>query len=241
MGTPPFPLGATPWVKAGQSQQNLPNDTPPGTRAYSLQTTSDNQIVPFWGDAPQTLDPGNGQLSPWDVVILAGQTLPGICTVTGKRGSRFDIKKSKGLNFATITRQGYDPARIRIVEKIWTPQQLDTLWFLLPLLEAPPATNYQGKLLAVDVYHPALAIRGISRVLIDSIGLLKPTAVRDVWEHEIDLIEYVTPVPKQNQTATANGSLNVAISDSPQNQIRGIPLQPPALPGASMAASTGPQ
>lgn len=228
---------STNWLRDGQPQQNLPWDDvpgspsptnpPPGFEGPALPGSS-RPAIPFWDAAPEGPSPTNNNFSPWDVLKLGSYVLPGLCAVTGRRGVRWDVKPSKGINFATITRQGFDLAEIKVVERIWTPQQLAALYSLIPILEdlnsSPEAT-----IQAVKVEHPALALRNITDVVIKHITLLHPSSVKGVWEQEIELSEY-KPRGTSNVTETVRGSSAQFARASPGTQVQ---------PAAGSIASPG--
>lgn len=198
------------WRETGQPQQNLPFDSTPGldTNGFLMFETASALVrrsLPFWDDPPLGLDPSNVRFSPWDVVYLGGQALPGLCLLSGKRGKRFDLKASKGSDFARITKQGYEPAEIKITERIWTRQHLHALELIMPMLEAPTKQADDGTLLAMEIRHPALDLRNISSVVIKEIGLLRPGSVKGVFEQDITCLEYKPP-GKKNATATVAGA-----------------------------------
>lgn len=227
--TDPYPLSPGQWQLPGQPQQNLPNDDTPGldTNGFSMTETAAGILrrqIPFWDDPPATLDPSNAQFSPWDVVVLSGQRLPGVCTVTGRRGKRFDVKKSKGSDFANITKQGYELAEIKVVERIWTPQQLHALWLMMPMLEAAAQKTPDGTLRALEVRHPVLDLRDVNAVLIKSIGFLQRSSVLGVWEQELELIEYKPP--KAGATATAKGTTMYNVQTQTNQRFTKGPVTP---------------
>jgi len=220
---------ASPWVSGGGPQQNIPSDDVPGINTFGLDATGGRNPIPFW-DQPSSLDPSNSNFPEWAVVRLAGQTLPGLCSVSGGRAKRFDIKKSPGKNFATITHQGFDPATIKVTERIWTRQQLYALWLIMPLLQPMFEAAHNAASLAVDVYHPALALQSISAVLISRISLLHPTpGTNGCWEQDIELIEWRKPDNK-NATETPIAAASF-VRGSPGNQLASF--QPQAAPLAS--------
>lgn len=231
----PYPLLSGSWQAQGQPQQNLPLDNPPAANTYGFNTNQGRAPIPFWGVAPTSLDPSNANFPVWDIVLLAGQTLPGLCAVKGGRAQRFDVKKSKGTNFGTLTAQGYDPAEFTITERIWTPQQLNALWTMMPILE--PLYGALAIIQAVDVYHPSLAIRSIASVVIKDITLLHPSSIRDVWEMDIKCQEYVPP-QKKNVTATVTGTTPIAITGVQTQSIRSP--QTVTKPPSANASFTGP-
>jgi len=176
--------------------------------------------VPFWdSELTQGLDPANGNVSPWDTVKLGGWTLPGRASVDSTRGRRIDVKKVKGQHYATLTFNGYDPARITINLSIWTQGQLDMLAAIMPVLEAPPAAYADGTFDALDIVHPSLQLRNITQVLIEEIGSLKASSIKGVWDLKIRCLEYKR-IPKAPASATATGSAyNVKTAISTQGAL----------------------
>jgi hypothetical protein len=204
----PYSLGSGSWNSqstAWGNSGNVPGDQPPG---------SNNELTqPFWDAQLQKgLDPSNSNLSAWDIVFIGGKQLPGTCKVSGKRGRRIDIKQAKGTHYATLTFNGYDPARISIAISIWTQAQYDVLDGLMSMLEAPPHFYVDksvagGKVFqALDISHPSMRLMGVSQVLVESIDPLHPTSVKGVWEMGVHVIEY--KVVKTSATSTVQGSQN---------------------------------
>jgi hypothetical protein len=199
------------WRQEGRPQQNIPFDNTPGldTNGFLMFETASaivRRSLPFWDEPLMGIEPGNARLSPWDVVYIAGQALPGISRVTGKRGKRYDLKKVKGTDFAKLTKQGYEPAEIRITEQIWTPQQLHALELIMPMLEAPPLVSKDGTQLALEIRYPTLDLRGLNSVVIKEISLLHPSSIKGVWEQDITCLEYKPDTGKRDATATVDGS-----------------------------------
>jgi hypothetical protein len=221
----PYALLPTAWTRQGQPQQELPNDDPVGINTFGQTGTAFDTIrrtVPFWAELVDTLDPGNAHFSAWDVVRMAGETLPGICAVTGKTGKRFDLKKSKGSQFSTITHQGKDPAEIRVVESIWTRQQLLALWRVLPVLQSATSSLKDGTIQACEVRHPALDLMGINAVVVR--GVTIPHLTKDgKLELEFDLLEY-NPRDKRDSTGTANGALYTTPTRTDESRVLLNPL-----------------
>lgn len=213
---------STIWSYAQQGKQKgaqqIPFTDVPGINTFGIDTTSFANGIPFWDAPVSSLFPADRNFPAWDVVKLAGQVLPGLCALTGGRAKRYDVKKSKGQNFATLTKQGFDPLRFKIVQRIWTPQQLYALGLIMPILEPLFQTTSDPASDAVDVYHPALALRRCSSVVIANITLLAPTpGIKGCWQQEIECLEYKPVKKTQNVTTTATGSAAFA---------RGSPNQP---------------
>lgn len=227
--TDPFPIPAGSWQQNGQPQQLLPMDDVPGleTNGYLMFEDAGRIIrgqLPFWGEMPATLDPSNTQFNPWDVVFLGGQQLPGLCQVTGKRGKRYDLKKAKGSDFARITKQGYEPAEIRIVERIWTRQHLHALELIMPMLEAPTPRASDGSEQAIEIRHPALDLRGINAVVIQRIDFLRDSSIKGMKEQEIVCLEWKPT--KGNATTTVDGATMYNVKTVTNQRFTKGPSQP---------------
>lgn len=210
-----FNLGQGQWNSQGSSWGNSGN-VPVQQLTDSQASTPPQAPVPFWdAELTQGLDPANGNLSPWDVVTIGGWTLPGKSVVDARRGRRIDVKQVKGKHYATLTFNGYDPAKVSIVTTIWTQPQLDLMAVILPILESPPAKFKDGSFQAFDIKHPALQLRQITQVLIEEIGCLRQSGVKGAWELRIQALEYRRVATQA--TATVTGSdlkVKTAISAS---------------------------
>lgn len=232
----PYRLLPPEWKRAGQPQQELPNDDPVGispfARFYADVSRDANSrvTVPFWDELIATMDPGNAQIPAWNVVRLAGETLPGICDVTGKVGKRFDVKKAKGSNFATLTHQGSEPAQIKVVERIWTRQQLLALWAIMPILRNTSASLANGKIQACDIRNPQLDLMEIGAVVVSTISVPHLSASqKGVVEIEYDMLEY-KPKDTKDRTGTANGSVYDVGMKTDQSRVSLTPLTPTKKP-----------
>jgi len=232
-GAPLLPSG---W-QLGNPQQELPTDDPPGINTFGLEVgvgTNLRRDVPFWAEVPAAgaLTPSNVQLPAWDVVFLAGEQLPGLCVVTGRQGKRFDVKKTKGSSFATLTHQGQDPAEVKVVERIWTRQQLHALWRIMPILQLSSTSLADGSIQAMEIRHPAVDLMGISAVVLRTVDLPHASAQKGVFEVTYDLLEYRPMRKNVNVTGTANGAAyDVKMqTDQGSDQIALAPLVPPQPP-----------
>lgn len=223
----PYALLPTEWTRQGQPQQELPNDDPVGINTFGLDEgpgTNFRQAIPFWAELIDTLDPSNQRFGSWDVVRLAGETLPGLCTVTGKIGKRFDVKKSKGSNFATLTHQGFEPGEIKIVERIWTRQQLAALWRIMPILRLSSSSLANGQIQACEVRHPALDLMEVNAAVVRSITYPHlSTSQKGVVELEYELLEY-KPKDRKNETGTANGAIYTTPTRTDESRVVLNPL-----------------
>jgi hypothetical protein len=132
--------------------------------------------------------------SDWDKLYLGGMLLPGIASLEGGDVSRkIDIKNAKGQDGATITHNGYEPAKPSFKLTLAGPAQWSLYEQILPLI-APKLGKPPSAPLRCE--HPALAVHGIDQVLVEKVSLLKAGQVPGTKEVTISLVQWV-PQPKK--------------------------------------------
>jgi hypothetical protein len=150
------------------------------------------------------------RLDPWDVVVLAGRTMPGRAEVTGKGVShQIDIKKALGNHGAVFTDNGAELGKFDIKLHMWTDAQWIAFQAIRPLLQP---TTPKGKLQAVDVEHPAINGIGVRSIYVTRVG------IPEVGRHEkgvvvvdIECLEFAPPpAGTGNATNTPKSSLSIA-------------------------------
>jgi hypothetical protein len=170
--------------------------TPPPGRRQQLTVDPAPADSPWWEDSGDV----------WDTVRIAGITLPGVATVSGKgfeqRTDRRVIPGQKGKRMTTF---GCDPADIEIELQLWEPEHLEGLKALIAVIKPR-----DGKAQAVSIYHPGLDLYQIRSVLVLSATV--PTMKRSVMGVTIRCVEHVAetksaPVAKVVQKADVPGSM----------------------------------
>lgn len=170
--------------------------------------------IPFWDPVTSTADgpPGLAPEDPWDVCILAGFVLPGLCTVKGAPTLSFDKKKGGGVDGATITVNGYLPGPIEIELLMWTDGQWqDFQNFVAPKIWRKPNKKSKASELAVDVSHPAFDLWGISQVVILGVSLPENGPSVGTKVVKFKCVEFV-PQEAKSQTKTAKSGVIVPIA-----------------------------
>jgi hypothetical protein len=176
---------------------------------------------------------------PWDIVILAGQKLPGIAVVKG-RGieHQIDVKKSPGKAGATITDLGSDLGRIEIHLSMWTLDQWAYFKRIRPLIQPEKP---DGKLMPVDVQHPGINAIGVSSLYVKRVGPAQTGngrhgGDRGITTIEIECLQYappstanVTHTPKSSRALETHLSGNFQTSDGRTITVK--PSQDPAMIG----------
>lgn len=132
---------------------------------------------PFWG-RPNYGDPATKEANdlpqaygPWDQILMAGQMVPGIVRVSGKKGQRMDSKLAPGMDGSTDTHLGYDNADILLRVTLWTAAHWTAWQALIPLIQPKPN---KGQARPVDVYHPGLAPYGIRKLYVKDLSIPEP-------------------------------------------------------------------
>ena len=191
---------------------------------------------PFW-DSPRgayfQLVPDLGQGSLWDTCTLGGRQLPGIVRCEGEPGRKWDVKTGPGTDGATITDQGFEPAKPTITVTIWTPAQWLELQDILAALVPRPGKSATKSPPAVPITHPALNAVGIDKVLILSVASLKPGSVRGTMEQSIKCIQWLKP------KKAIVGPVDLTIGTTAAVEAKSLPV--PAAPSApSKGGGAGP-
>ena len=118
-----------------------------------------NYLNPLFGYNPASF----GAPSDFDVIVLQGQTCPGICRLSGfERKWKFDKKGGKGANGVDSTGTGKGELSGTIKFFVWTSLQFLQWSDYIALFQYDITKQ---KLQALQVYHPSLAELGISQLL----------------------------------------------------------------------------
>jgi hypothetical protein len=142
----------------------------------------------------------------WSFCWLGGEQLPAVCEVTGASGVDLDVKKAKGSDGATITDNGYTPAKLSL-KATFVPQ------FFAKMQEICDRLNPRkpgGPRKPVEIRHARTDFLGIHSVYIQEIST-PDTDDRGMMSLSISLLEWV-PEPKKTKTGT---SVKVFKADPP--------------------------
>lgn len=158
--------------------------------------------LPFWDPVPQVATGLTFAQDPWDIVILGGSYLPGICRVDGLPTLAVDKKKAGGVDGATITVNGYLPGPIDIVCTMWTGPQWDHFQVISPRIwRKPNKGKTKASELAISVSHPALDLWGISSVVVLGVSVPQDGPIVGSKVVKIKCIEFVPVTGQRTQTA----------------------------------------
>ncbi len=141
----------------------------------------------------------------WDTFQVAGQFSPGVIPpggITGfERKFEFDRKKGKGAFGETLTFTQKPSAEGKIKLHLWTAAQIDALITFVPILQYDPT---KLAVVAVDLYHPSLAVCGVGSVVTEYISPLRHVG-KGLYEIEFSFIEF-NPPPKLSAVSSPSRS-----------------------------------
>jgi hypothetical protein len=194
--------------------------------------------IPYWDALVDTGDGGvpagsfgygEGEtfmINPWDVVVLNGKPLPGVCKVKAIGKLTIDRKKPAGRDGLTITSQGYDPGNVDIEILLWTWKQWKEMVTAAVTLWARPRRGGQVK--ALDIFHPGLALWAIRSVVIECVSIPEPGPVPQSMVVRLKAVEHLPPDQK-NKTKTMKASGNVAVDKNIARKQKNAGGDPPSV------------
>lgn len=151
---------------------------------------------PFWSDPEggvETFIPFVGEATLWDTALLGGRRVPGVVTVTAKTARKIDVKTSPGTDGATITDQGYEPAKPVIEVLTWTGEQWIDLQALLDYVAPKPGKGFKKPPPALSLVHPGANAIGVSQVYVTSVSTNDAASPLGARKTTIECIQYLTP------------------------------------------------
>lgn len=115
---------------------------------------------PFWVDE-------GGEENAWNFCWLGDDLLPGIADVEVTKSRAVDVKKPKGGDGATLSDDGYEPAKVTIKLRIYTKEQWYAYQELYPRIDPQRAGGLRTPL---RIINPEPNGRGIDTVYVQSIS-----------------------------------------------------------------------
>jgi hypothetical protein len=137
----------------------------------------------------------------WDYIECAGVVSPGVIPKSGVHGFdrryNFDPKNGYGMFGSVLTFALRPAAEGSFTIWTWTAEQYDSMGNFLSVLEYDPTKT---KVQAIDIFHPALAVLGIRRVVTNLISPPKHMGGKK-YEWTVGFIEF-RPPPKISAVST---------------------------------------
>ena len=176
---------------------------PPATPPVSYPDDLDPGIIPSPLKDPHA----------WSSVTIAGVTIgpkdgSGLVKIVDNAGRpyKWQIKDASGQDGGRSTYRGKRPPEFGLQFHLWTDahfaayQNLVTTSFLYDTTKT--AVD------AVDIYHPGLALVGLTQILVDHVGIPEQQGERKYWHALVKVHEYFPPAAvntTQSPTASTNG------------------------------------
>lgn len=146
----------------------------------------------------------------WSSITVAGITV-GIADGSGMvkvrrcaRPYKWQKKDAAGQDGETKTYRGKKPPDFEIEFHLWTDKHFQSFQALATAAFLYDVTKI-GTANPVDIYHPALAIVGITQITVDEFGAPEQQGDRLLWIATIKVCEFLPPIA-QNATATPAGA-----------------------------------
>lgn len=175
----------------------------------------------------------------WDTLTIDGETVPGLCSVSGSLKYDVEVKKAKGKDKASTTDNGIAPTAFEVTIRIWTAAQWAELVAIAArLLPRTPG----GTRTPVRVDHPGLRICGIGKATVTEFEIPQPPEAGKLFEHRIKFIEWVPAaavVKKSGGTGSKSAPatpFNPFTPDPPLKMMPNVGF-PGAFTGASASGS----
>lgn len=154
--------------------------------------------LPYWLDSTDDA---------WDTLRLGGFTFPGIVEVDGDVSRDIEQKKAKGQDNPTITDNGYNAAKVKIVLRIYSQTQWTELQSLVPEIHPRRKGGIRNP---VELIHPAPNLLGVSSVYVTAIGFPKIDSDKQLVM-TIEAIEWIpAPPPVKKAVGTSDGKTYTA-------------------------------
>lgn len=145
----------------------------------------------------------------WDVLFVGATLTPGVIKSISGCGIayKWDKKRGKGAQGATLTYTGEDPPTLTVVISIGyyrhDPAEIRQQWAdLSAFIEELRYDGTKQNVQAVDASHPALAMVGITSVVCESIGA--PERVRDGDSEYTVKFQFTPYKPPPKTSATSS-------------------------------------
>lgn len=200
---------------------------------------STQEAVPFWGSNPDA----------WDTVIINGRTrLPGLAKLSGSIKRQVDKKKPAGRHGTSVTYLGTEAAEFEIKLSLWTAEHLSAFTSMIRAImskqpEKLGATTQNKTLIKapiIDVYHPLLAIYGVTRMHVLSQKMPEMTEP-GVYEASLECLEYLPPEKSKAQKVnTPNGVTGGSAGAGNLTDLKAVYNPPAVVPVKPSQTNAGP-
>lgn len=107
----------------------------------------------------------------WDTITINGVLFLGLATIKGETGNAIDAKHAKGRDGGPITDSGAVAAEFQIVFRMWDRVTWASWDQVFAAIDPQRRVDKRNPM---DVTHPALAQRGITRLYVKAVSFPEP-------------------------------------------------------------------
>ena len=160
----------------------------------------------------------------WDTITINGVLFLGLATIDGETANALDVKHAKGRDGGSITDSGAVCAEPTITFRYWDEETYASWESVFAAIDPQRRVDRRNP---IDVTHPALAQRGITRVYVKSVGFPKMT--REGWTVAVRVVQWMPSLtaPRTGGSVTrtpagpdisSNATAFSGLEDAPENQ-----------------------
>lgn len=122
----------------------------------------------------------------WDTLVIAGVLFLGLVTVDGDTANALDVKKHKGRDGGKISDSGAVCAELTVTFRTWDEETWASWEQVFRAIDPQRLPDQRAP---VDVTHPSLAQRGITRAYVKKVSL--PKREGNEWRMTATLIQWM--------------------------------------------------
>jgi hypothetical protein len=160
----------------------------------------------------------------WDTLTIHNVLFLGVVTIDGDTGNALDVKHAKGRDGGRITDSGAEAAEFTITFRWWDEVTWASWCQVFAAIDPQRQVDRRNPL---DVSHPALAQRGITRLYVKSVSF--PKQGREGWTATAKVIQWIPSLtaPRTGRSVTrtpqgpdvaSNRTAFSGLEDAPENQ-----------------------
>lgn len=146
----------------------------------------------------------------WQVLQVNDEDAPGVAKCEAVIGRKLEKKKPSGADGGTLADKGLELAEIRVILVYWTAEHWAGIQDLVDRLGARRSLSQRD---AVKLFHPALAVLGLSKAVCKSVSSPRPSQAFGAHEIVLEFIEY-NPPARSGSSRTRTPSMTFTEQES---------------------------
>jgi hypothetical protein len=156
-----------------------------------------SDVIPFPDDDPAA----------WDTVTIGKQDFPGVVEPDGSKGRKIETRSPRGGDGATLSDNGYEPAKFTITLKLATREEWALWCKIAPLIDP----RRKGSLRTpFDVVHPVFADVNVTQIYVEKVYAVKRQP-DGLLIKRLDVVEWFpAPTAAKATSSPATGASKIA-------------------------------